>query len=205
VGVSGGAPPVVVGAGASAAGEQAEGPEVTCLAETFIADDSTGDAASQSARSCHGSGAGEGLDRLGLGEAVVVVAEFGQDSGAEDGAEARHAGDGGCVGMRSELCGGCVFECAGVGHGSVQCVEIGQCLGRHRGLDRGRLPHLPTRSPTMMRSVWRSMFRCRPLRVSAARKVGRRSFAAAPGEGATVNAARASRPARSGKVARNAG
>lgn len=72
----------------------------------------------------------------------MVVAEFGQDAGAGEGAEAGEAGDDFGVLVGGEGRGGGCFEVVGAGAGRVELPQQSEGFGAHGLLDHGWLVHL---------------------------------------------------------------
>jgi hypothetical protein len=72
-----------------------------------------------------GAPAGVGLEASGVGEAVAVVADLGQDAGAGHFGEPGHAGDDRGVRVLSEAFGRCLCEVFGVGARGVQLPQQG--------------------------------------------------------------------------------
>lgn len=89
-----------------------------------------------------GGGVGVGLEGSGVFEVCVVVAEFGQDAGAGEGAETGEAGDDLGVFVAVEGGGDRGFQLVGAGAGCVELPLQGEGLGAHGLLDEGLLAHL---------------------------------------------------------------
>jgi len=196
---------VVVGTCAGGCGEQGEGPQVSGLAETFVADDAAGDVAAFAGGAGDRRGVGVGLEAFGIVEAGPVVSDLGEYPGAEDGAEPWEAGDGLGVRVLVKRLGECLLEVGDAGNGGVEGPLVAKACRLMAASTRGSWRSCSLRSPERILLVSVCRLRRRPARARAARRVVLRRPAAAAGAGARARVARASREARSGKVARKEG
>lgn len=153
----------------------------------------------------HRSRAGECFQPAGVGESGPVVADLGEETGAEDDTQTWEAGDDCLVGVLVKRGGERGLEVGDVVDGGVEGVQIGPGLQTHGVFDLLELAELIlTQSGDDALGLDIDSPRAPPRLRAAATELFRRVRARA-GDGTSVSAARAPIRVRSGKHAKEGG